>query len=40
MRADQEEQRAESEKQRADSAEAELAKLRQLLEQAGIDAES
>jgi hypothetical protein len=37
QRAEQEKQRAEQEKQRADLAEAEIAKLKQLLAEAGIN---
>ena len=40
QRAEQEQQRAEQEKQRADLAEAEVEKLKALLQNAGIDAES
>jgi Uma2 family endonuclease len=39
QRAEQEKQRAEQEKQRADSAEVEIARLKQLLQQAGINAD-
>ncbi|MBD1215359.1 MAG: hypothetical protein H9534_22135, partial [Dolichospermum circinale Clear-D4] len=37
QRAEQEKQRAEQEKQRADLAEAELAKLRQLIAEKGVN---
>ncbi|WP_354634686.1 Uma2 family endonuclease [Planktothricoides raciborskii] len=39
QRAEQEKQRAEQEKQRADSAEVEIARLKKLLQQAGINAD-
>lgn len=39
QQAEQEKQRAEQEKQRADSAEVEIACLKQLLQQAGINAD-